>query len=150
MGKLPLEIFKCIIEYAPLVSIDLIVENKYGQFLFGKRINEPAKGYYFVPGGRILKNESLKEAFRRITYEELGERFEIEKAKFLGVYEHFYKNSFFDNKISTHYIVLAYKIKIDEILNLPYVQHNNYVWLNINEIFRNGKIHPYSKAYFEG
>ena len=150
MGKLPLEIFKCIVNYTPLISIDLIVANKYGEFLFGKRVNEPAKGYYFVPGGRILKNETLKDAFKRITYEELGESFEIEKAKFLGVYEHFYKNSFVSDEISTHYIVLAYKIKLDESLKLPSSQHEAYKWLKKEEIIKNKEIHPYSKAYFGG
>ncbi len=150
MGKLPLEIFKCIVNYTPLISIDLIVENKYGQLLFGKRINEPAKGYYFVPGGRILKDETLTEAFRRITYEELGKSFAIEKAKFIGVYEHFYNNSFVGDEISTHYIVLAYKIKLDKNLELPNYQHENYKWLTKEEIIKDKEIHPYSKAYFGG
>ena len=44
-----------VIRLAPLVAIDLIIENDYGQVLLGLRTNEPAKGYWFVPGGRIQK-----------------------------------------------------------------------------------------------
>ena len=148
--KLPIDIFTCIIKYTPLVSIDLVVENQNGQFLFGKRKNEPAKNFYFVPGGRIFKNETLKEAFQRIMYEELGKSFDIKEAELFGIYEHFYKNSFVSNKISTHYIVLAYKIKLKEDLKLPKLQHSEYVWFSEKEILENSNIHSYSKAYFGG
>lgn len=37
------EDFKHVIEYAPLISIDLVVEDKAGRYLLGKRINAPAK-----------------------------------------------------------------------------------------------------------
>ena len=49
--------FKSVIENAPLVSIDLVVKNSLGQYLFGYRTNRPAKGFWFVPGGRIHKGE---------------------------------------------------------------------------------------------
>ena len=49
--------FSTVIQNTPLISIDLIVENKKGQILLGKRVNEPALGYWFVPGGRIFKDE---------------------------------------------------------------------------------------------
>ncbi|HFO8875738.1 TPA: GDP-mannose mannosyl hydrolase, partial [Escherichia coli] len=28
-----------VVRYAPLISIDLIIENEYGEFLLGKRCN---------------------------------------------------------------------------------------------------------------
>ena len=149
MGKLPLNVFKVVVENTPLIAIDLIVE-KNGLFLLGKRINEPAKGFYFVPGGRIFKGEKIKDAFKRITKEEIRREINIEYANFLGIYEHFYENSFVDEHISTHYIVLAYKVKIKNDLNLPLSQHENYIWLTKEEIIKNKAIHPYSKAYFRG
>ncbi|HGU2589280.1 TPA: NUDIX domain-containing protein, partial [Escherichia coli] len=47
--------FATIVRSTPLISIDLIVENEFGEILLGKRINRPAQGYWFVPGGRVLK-----------------------------------------------------------------------------------------------
>jgi hypothetical protein len=41
---------------APLVSIDLIIRDNADRVLLGLRNNEPAKGYFFVPGGIILKD----------------------------------------------------------------------------------------------
>ena len=57
--------FHSVVRLAPLVSIDLIIRNARGEVLLGLRNNEPAKGFYFVPGGIILKQERLREAFTR-------------------------------------------------------------------------------------
>jgi colanic acid biosynthesis protein WcaH len=54
-----------VIRLAPLVSIDLIIRDNADRVLLGLRNNEPAKGYFFVPGGIILKDEPLPEAFAR-------------------------------------------------------------------------------------
>jgi len=40
--------------------------------LVGLRTNEPAKNYYFVPGGVIRKNETIELAFERILKAETG------------------------------------------------------------------------------
>ena len=45
--------FATVVESTPLISIDLIVENEQGEILLGKRTNRPARGYWFVPGGRV-------------------------------------------------------------------------------------------------
>ena len=145
------ETFKCVVKNAPLISIDLIIENKNKQYLLGKRKNKPAKGFLFVPGGRILKGENISKAFERITLAEIGKSIPISIAKFLGVFEHFYKDSVFNDQISTHYIVLAYKLKISdiEISSLPRTQHMNYFWLSISEILKREDVHPYTKLYFK-
>ena len=44
--------FKTVIGNAPLVSIDFCLVCE-GQILLGKRNNEPLKGEWFTPGGRI-------------------------------------------------------------------------------------------------
>ena len=49
--------FTTIIKSTPLVSIDLIVRNIEDNVLLGKRTNRPAQGCWFVPGGRVLKDE---------------------------------------------------------------------------------------------
>ena len=59
---LSLDTFKTVIKSSPLVSIDLIVRNEQGQVLLGKRTNRPAQGFWFVVGGRVLKDESLEHA----------------------------------------------------------------------------------------
>ena len=69
---LSLEIFKTVVASTPLVSIDLIIRNSQEQVLLGLRNNRPTQGYWFVPGGRIQKDERLENAFRRLVSVELG------------------------------------------------------------------------------
>jgi colanic acid biosynthesis protein WcaH len=122
---LPFDTFKKIIEYAPLISIDLIIFNQLGQVLLGKRNNRPAQGYWFVPGGRILKDESMSVAFKRLTLNELGVELNIDKAEYIGPFEHFYKDNKSIKDFSAHYIALVYRLIVDEnLLELKTEQHN--------------------------
>jgi len=144
------EIFAKIVEFTPLIAIDLIIKNADHNVLLGKRMNDPAKGYWFVPGGRIYKNETISEAFSRISFNELGYTLPIENASFLGVYEHFYKNGFYDENVSTHYIVLGYEVNYDFSMNLlPKVQHNTYKIVSVNALLQDTEVHPNVKLYFK-
>ncbi len=138
-----------VVKNTPLVSIDLIVKNSHSEILVGLRKNEPAKDYWFVPGGRILKNERIAQAFERIAKEELGINIAYEQAKFLGVFEHFYKNNFAQKEdFTTHYVVLAHQMNISEnLLQLPNTQHQEYKWLSKDSMSKEKKVHPYTKAY---
>ena len=144
------EIFSTVIESTPLVSIDLVVKNKHGQALLGQRLNRPAKNYWFVPGGRILKNESLADAFKRLTAEELGQTFSIEEAQLLGPFDHFYNDNVFGDVFSTHYVAIAYELTLEtELEQLPLnIQHESYQWFNIDDLFRNDNVHQNTKNYF--
>jgi len=85
------EIFTKIVSHTPLVSIDLVVRNESGGVLLGKRTNRPAQGTWFVPGGRINKNEKIQDAFGRIIQDEPGNSYPFSEARFLGPYQHFYE-----------------------------------------------------------
>ena len=140
--------FKAVISATPLVSIDLVIENSEGQYLLGHRANRPAQGLWFVPGGRILKDESIADAFSRLTNVELGLSLIIDEAVFYGVYEHFYDDCAFGDERTTHYVVLAYKINLDISLNeLPRIQHNDYKWFLKIELLNSEVVHEHSKWY---
>jgi colanic acid biosynthesis protein WcaH len=103
--------FAEVVRLTPLISIDLILRNSNGDALLGVRNNEPAKGFYFVPGGRILKNERIADAFRRIILNETGVSADISQSTFKGVFEHIYDSNFANRSdFGTHYVVLAYQI----------------------------------------
>lgn len=144
---LPDETFKSVIQHTPLISIDLIVRNEQGEVLLGKRVNAPAKGYWFVPGGRVCKNETLDDAFVRLVREELGIEAGITRAdaKFLGVFEHFYDDCVFGDYISTHYIVLAFSFIYKEKVLLN-SQHQTYNW---ESKYLKSFIHKNCSIYFE-
>ena len=140
-------IFSQVVENTPLIAIDLLVQNDKKQILLGKRTNEPALGYWFVPGGRIFKDESLDDAFERTVEEELYLNLQRTDAVFDKTYEHFYNNNVFNDNFSTHYIVLAHKITINK---LPSVnkQHSRYRWFEIEELLEHENVHNYTKDYF--
>ena len=144
------EKFLEIIEATPLVSIDLIVENSDGEILLGKRLNRPAKNYWFVTGGRIRKNERITDAFSRISTTEFGYEFTIDNAELLGAYNHIYDDNAFNRKgINTHYVVLAYKVKYtNDSTLLMDKQHSEIRWWGINELLNADDVHPNTKAYF--
>ena len=145
--------FKTIVDTTPLVSIDLLVRNSQGQILVGKRNNRPAQGFWFVPGGRILKNERLAEAFARLAEVELGIRLDIADARYLGLYEHFYEDSIFTDdgdNVSTHYVVSGFEVILpDGYSALPYEQHNEYRWLLEGEFLASEEVHVHSRWYVD-
>ncbi|WP_339726231.1 GDP-mannose mannosyl hydrolase [uncultured Paraglaciecola sp.] len=143
--------FSTVIKSTPLVSIDLVIKNNRGQALLGQRLNRPAKDYWFVPGGRILKDESLADAFVRLTTEELGQVFTIDQATLLGPFDHFYQDNVFGDEFTTHYVAIAYVLNIgDDLTNLPLdVQHGGYQWFEINDLLKQEKVHKHTKWYFE-
>ena len=146
---LPINTFKTIIKYTPLISIDLVIQNKFGDVLLGLRNNRPAQGFWFVPGGRILKDESMVEAFKRLTLNELGVEFEISQAELIGPYEHFYVDNVTGENFSTHYIALGYRLVVDELPNLPKAQHYDYKWLSVEELLLDSTVHQHSRWYFD-
>jgi colanic acid biosynthesis protein WcaH len=140
-----------VVKLTPLVSLDLIIENGAGKILVGMRNNEPARGFLFVPGGRILKNERVAKAFERIAKDELGIEAKYQDTEFIGVFDHIYDTNFAHREgFGTHYVVLAYRFKIDDNIDITADdQHSKLLWLDKTEILKNEKVHPHTKAYFE-
>ena len=64
--------YQQVLERVPVLCVDGIILNDRGQFLLVKRKNAPMLGEWWVPGGRVLKGETLETAFRRKMREELG------------------------------------------------------------------------------
>jgi len=146
--KLTNTIFLEVVRNTPLVSIDLIVRDRDGRILVGKRVNEPAKGTWFVPGGSIRKNETLAGALARISAGELGVALSMSDVRFAGVYEHFYDTNFAEVAgVSTHYVVLAYVVqRAFGTDDLPGGQHSDWGWLSHPAM---PDVHPNTLAYLD-
>lgn len=142
-------IFKEIINSTPLVSVDLLLVND-DKILLCKRRNNPAKGFYFTPGGRIKKNQSWKEAIDSILINELGCTLKKNEYQVIGVWDHFYENSFFCDNTSTHYLSIGVYFNLKERINVVLDnQHSDYIWINISEVPKNIKIHKYAVDYMD-
>ncbi|NWD23837.1 GDP-mannose mannosyl hydrolase [Pseudomonas yamanorum] len=149
---LELSTFKTVVASTCLVSIDLIITRADGRVLLGRRVQRPAQGHWFVPGGRVFKGECLDTAFSRLALAEVGMHCRRCAARFLGVYEHFYDDSAFGSPPeapTTHYVVLAYHMQISNADSVvpPTIQHEAYDWWSASAINGSPLVHNYTRAY---
>ena len=141
--------FLTVVRHAPLVAMDLLVRDGEGRMLLGQRVNPPARGFWFAPGGRIRKGETLDQAFQRIAVSELGVPFARAEASLAGVHEHFYRDDFSGGDAGTHYVVLAYALRVDAAsLRLPADQHEAWRWVGAGDGHDDSSIHMHTRAYF--
>jgi colanic acid biosynthesis protein WcaH len=133
--------YKKILDLMPIICVDLVLYHK-GKILLAKRVNEPAKGMWWIPGGRVLKNERLTDAVKRKAKEELG--IDIIIKKVIGIYEIRFKNGPIKgikdgiHDISINFLVGLKNKKTDIKLDRT---NKKYIWIdNINS-----SLHPYVK-----
>jgi colanic acid biosynthesis protein WcaH len=142
------EQFLHIVDATPLVSIDLILRNEHGEVLLGKRLNRPARHTWFVPGGRIRKNERVLEALRRISRREVGVT--LSAARLLGVFDHLYEDNFLGAPgVNTHYVVLGFGADWPSHASFTADdQHDELKWWGVKELLADPAVHENTKAYF--
>jgi len=149
-GLLPREDFAALVARTPLVSIDLLVWNERDELLVGMRRNRPARGCWFVPGGRVRKGERFDVALRRLAREELGIDVDPARAVPVGVFEHLYDDNFAGIEgVSTHYVVIARALRLaaDEPRPPEGDQHDGYRWLDRRVLREEPRVHPHTRAY---
>ena len=142
------EQFLSILDATPLVSIDLVIRSERGRILLGKRVNRPAQGFWFVPGGRIRKNERIADALDRIAQAELGVL--LKPAQLLGAYDHFYEDNYHGHAgINTHYVALGFAAKLNEAVKFNGdEQHSELRWWEVKELLASPEVHEHTKSYF--
>lgn len=153
--RLSQEVFSNAVNALPLVSVDFCLTDAAGRLLLGRRNNAPAKGWWFTPGGRIRKNEALREALSRVADEELGlPPAALSRAVLMGAWDHFYSDSAFAADISTHYVNLPHRLPLSEseisALRLPQgagQQHACWQWLPLSQAAQEASVHPYVQVY---
>jgi 8-oxo-dGTP diphosphatase len=74
----------CMSERGPFIAVGAIVVRE-GRLLLVRRGNEPAKGLWSLPGGRLEAGELLSSAVAREVREETG--LEVETGELAGVFE---------------------------------------------------------------
>ena len=142
--------FRNIIDATPLVSVDLLVTNTGGELLLGKRVNRPAKGFWFVPGGRIRKNETIEDAILRVSLAELGVGLNRADGHLVGAYDHIYDDNYWgDTDVNTHYVALAFAFNVaHSILLTGDAQHDALEWWKIADMLSSKDVHENTKAYY--
>jgi colanic acid biosynthesis protein WcaH len=152
--KLDASTFQTVVFSTPLVSLDLMLIRGSAEILLGLRVNQPAQDWWFVPGGRIYKNERIHDALIRIAETELGLGSALLSrqlsSQFLGVFEQFYDDCFSGAKgVTTHYVSMPYILPVQADFSMPEGddQHKMLRWWPISEALASPDVHRYCKDY---
>ena len=116
-----------ILKRIPIICVDLLIISD-GKCLLLKRDNEPAKGQYWFPGGRINKLESIKDAALRKAKEETN--LDCEFIKTVTLEETiFLKNENMDTDV--HTVNICCHLVTATIVPLQIDKyHKDYKWVN--------------------
>jgi len=133
-----------IVANVPIPSVDLVVRHEGGVVL-GRRTNAPARGEWFVPGGRVRKGERLTDAVHRVARDELG--VDVTIGDRLGAYTHLYETSDVDGVESKHYVANGFVVEPidDPLATAPDAQHDELRLLRE----RPDDCHDYVAAYLD-
>lgn len=100
----------------PIPCVDLIVKNKADEILLVKRANQPAKGEWWFPGGRINHGESRIDAAERKLKEECGlNGVSFKEWKTIDIFLFDQDEDYLSHGISSLYIVeiIEYNVHLD-------------------------------------
>ena len=116
---LPEDDYKKILSTVPIVCVDCLVMNEQKEFLLVKRKNQPLKDEYWVPGGRVHKNEKLASSVHRKMRDEIG--VEVEIVRLLGFFEEIFLETKQNAQGGVHSISFLYEVKpMDGIIKLDH------------------------------
>lgn len=140
MEYIPDKLYKEILNAVPFVCADIVIKDG-NSFLLAKRKNKPAQGQWFLPGGRVLKNEKLADAALRKMQQETGLSGKIEKL--LGVDETMFQDGPYSESVhSVNVVFLATPTTSKDAVVLD-EQNDEYRWYtHIEDAW-----HPYVKKF---
>jgi len=121
-------LYEKIKEKIPIPCVDLLIVHKKN-LLLTLRNNEPGKDLWFTPGGRILKDETLEEAVKRILFDETG--LTPIKITQISTMSHIWPE--------VHAVTTYYRVEVDTDKVTLDQQHRDYRWIKIME----DGLHPY-------
>ena len=103
----------------PLASVDILVVHE-GKLLLMRRANNPGKGVWFLPGGRIRCGETIEETVLRELDEETG--LTARKIEAKGGMTHFWSDAHYVTTI--HRVdVVGSEVRMDD-------EHDEYMWVS--------------------
>lgn len=121
------ELYSKIHELLPIACLDLVILHQ-NKILLVKRNRKPAKDQYWLPGGRILRNETFTEAAKRLALGEAG--IQVDVVRTLGADNLIFTDDPFGHGQGTHTIScivecipITTDVKVDS-------NHDGFIWWN--------------------
>ena len=130
MMRIPDADYIQIQEMMPVLCVDVVIIHQ-GKCLLLKRKNHPAKGKWWFPGGRMLKNETIEHAVKRKAAEEVNLQ-----GQYLGILS--IEETQFPQTGSMlcdiHTVNICCKINSKRVLSIKVnEEHDGYVWVDRHE-----------------
>ena len=118
-------LYNKIIDVLPILCVDgFIVDDD--KILLLKRNNYPAINEWWVPGGRVVKNELLCDSIIRKVKEETG--LDVEILNQIGITE-----TIFETKHTVN-VCFSLKVKSDNINITINSEHSEYKWFKMDSL----------------
>ncbi|MBI2436647.1 MAG: NUDIX domain-containing protein [Candidatus Magasanikbacteria bacterium] len=151
--KAPFEVFAKTVEYYPMVAVNIILKNAHGEYLWIKRKNNPAKGEWWIPGGRIFNGETIEQAAHAILKKETGLSGSIQYISNQYFEEIFDTRDFDedDQKIYPKHITHVHYISTTVVIDLANLDTVNLDWQSSEYVWSSEILskHKYLQNYFE-
>lgn len=109
---IPDKLYEQIIQHTVIATVDLVIMDSDKHILLCKRSNRPLKWQYYLPGGRINKNETMIQATHRKAKQELGLEIDTDRLIFVWVYDDIFSDSEFGDA-STHCIPVTFTYQLE-------------------------------------
>lgn len=137
MVRLPDAFYHRAIAALPIACVDIAIVSN-GSVLLVKRLDEPAKGQWWLPGGRVYKGEMMRDTAKRKALEEVG--LDCEVGPLIYTAETVFEDG--PNGIPVHSINSCFLLRP---LNLGEIKldshHSAWSWFSVGNL--KNKLHPY-------
>jgi len=138
LRPIPGDLYREILATMPVVCVDLLIHHR-GEVLLVQRRNEPARGQWWFPGGRVHKGESLLQTAHRQAYEEVGLR--GLRGSLLHVEETRFETGPFGDPVHTVNLCYAFdayssRVTLDD-------DHAEFMWCSPAQLRADLSLHPY-------
>ena len=144
-SHIPDPLYHQILTHIPIACVDIVIVS-LGAVLLVKRNDPPAKGEWWLPGGRVLKGEMMRDTARRKALEEVG--LEVHVGPIVHTAETIFEDG--PGGIAVHSVnscFVCYStgsgLSVGTKINS---HHTGYRWI----IHTRGDFHPYVKACLLG
>ncbi len=117
-------LYKIIHQNMPIFCVDVVLKTTDRGFLMIQRKEEPAKDKWWLPGGRVLRNESLVSAARRKVLEETNLRLKS-LDKIVDGYELQFNEDPFGHGRGTHSICTCFSAEVIDIGTLKIDEYHS-------------------------
>lgn len=108
------DLYAQIIQHTVISTVDLLLINANNQILLWMRNNKPLQWAYYMPGGRIIKWETMIQAAYRKAKQEIGLDIDVSKLEFVWVYDDMFEDSEFDSSCHCMPVTFAYRLSSTE------------------------------------